>query len=263
MTSLFTLVFSNIWIAGLCVGVVLLVAAEAGFRGGRGLQSAGDEARKKPLGGIQGAVLGLMGLLLGFTFSMAMEHYNSRRDLMQSESNAIGTAWLRAGFLEQAEAVRGRSLLLDYAQARIRLNEALDDQSAASSVRSQGDAIQRDLWRIAEKMCHTQRDTVSLSFATALNDVFDLSAERLTLERSQVPAGVWRLLLLVAVAGCFICSYAAGAEGVRTAFTAGVLPLLFTTVIVLILDLTRQQQGLIHISQQPLLDVIETMKTGL
>src|SRR3981081_3181691 len=87
---------------GLFLGVIaafLLGLTEFGFRLGVRLHERKDEARKGQIGGIQGAVLGMLGLLLGFTFSMAVSRYEARRELVVQEANAIGTTYLRAAFL--------------------------------------------------------------------------------------------------------------------------------------------------------------------
>src|SRR6187397_3131870 len=94
-----SIVFRNQWLFGLLVGVVLLGLTEAGYRIGLRLYATRDEARRTQIGGVQAAVLGLLGLLLGFTFSMAVNRYELRRDMVLKEANAAGTAWLRASLL--------------------------------------------------------------------------------------------------------------------------------------------------------------------
>src|SRR3954466_7885873 len=95
MTSL----IDDEWIFVLVVGLVVLAASELGLRTGFRLHAKHDEARKSQLSGVQGAVFGLLGLLLGFTFAMAVGRHDARRTMVVQEANAIGTAWLRAGLL--------------------------------------------------------------------------------------------------------------------------------------------------------------------
>jgi hypothetical protein len=87
-------VFQSPWVVFTIPGLLLIGCAEIGFRLGLRLFSAGDAARTGQVGGIQGALLGLLGLLLGFTFAMAVGRYEARRDLVVKEANAIGTTFL-------------------------------------------------------------------------------------------------------------------------------------------------------------------------
>ena len=91
MNPLLTFVFDKEWAFACFVAAVLLGLAEFGFRVGLRLFKARDEARRSQIGGVQGAVLGLLGRLLGFTFSMAVNRYELRRDMVLKEANAIGT----------------------------------------------------------------------------------------------------------------------------------------------------------------------------
>ena len=90
---------------GSCATRITTPAAEFGFRVGLRLYRAHDEARKEQIGGTQGAMLGLLALLLGFTFAMAVGRYETRRTLVLTEANAIGTTCLRASFLPMPGAV--------------------------------------------------------------------------------------------------------------------------------------------------------------
>ena len=95
---------------------------------------------------------------------------------------------------------------------------------------------------------------------TALNEVIDTDAERVAAARNQIPSGVWVLLLIVAGFGCFTTSYGSGAQGARSLFTNFCLPALIAVVILLIFDLTHSQQGFIGISQQPLIDLLNSIQ---
>jgi hypothetical protein len=77
--------------------VVLLAMSEVDYRLGRGLYLANDEPRRSQIGGMQAAVLGMLCLLIGFTFSMGVERFDARRELVATEARAIGATWLRAG----------------------------------------------------------------------------------------------------------------------------------------------------------------------
>src|SRR5882672_2785165 len=88
-------IFTSQWLVIGTVSVVFLASAEIGFRLGLSLYRTKDDARKGQIGGIQGAMLGLLALLLGFTFAMAVSRYDEKRELVLQEANAIGTTYLR------------------------------------------------------------------------------------------------------------------------------------------------------------------------
>jgi hypothetical protein len=90
--------------------------------------------------------------------------------------------------------------------------------------------------------------------------MINIDAERIAAHRNRIPAGVWVLLVTVASFGCFTSSYGSGAHGARSAFTNLLLPALISVVILLIYDLTHSRQGFIGISQQPLIDLQQSMQ---
>ena len=92
MEKIIAFIFQNQLLVLIIVALLLLTIAEAGFHRGMKLFVAHDEKRKAQISGVHGAVLGMLGLLLGFTFSMAVSRYENRRDLVLQEANAIGTA---------------------------------------------------------------------------------------------------------------------------------------------------------------------------
>lgn len=255
-------IINDQWLFMVAVLFVLLVMAEAGFRIGLRLHDSKDEARRSQIGGVQAAVLGLLGLLLGFTFAMGVSRYDARRALVLKEANAIGTTWLRAGLLPQAYHAPVKNLLTQYVDMRLNYHsQARDPIQVALGLRLSGE-VQHQLWQQAEAAATEAPTPPTMSFITSLNELIDTDAERISAARNQIPAGVWVLLMIVAGFGCFTTSYASGAQGARSAFTNLFLPLLITVVILLIFDLTHSLQGVIGISQQPLIDLQQSMRSA-
>jgi hypothetical protein len=214
------------------------------------------------VGVIQGALLGILGLLLGFTFSMAIERYDQRRELVVNEANAIGTAWLRAGLLPGEHPQPTRDLLRDYVDVRLRVPAALRDPALLTEGLRRSAEIQAALWQHAEASAKEEPNDITATFIEAMNAVIDIDAERLAASRNRIPAGVWLILVLVAAVGCGTSAYAAGSQGVRSAFSSVLLPLLITAVILLIFDLTNERHGIIGVSQQPLTDVRNAIQSN-
>jgi hypothetical protein len=147
-----------------------------------------------------------------------------------------------------------------YVDVRLKYNPLVDDQAQrAEGLRLTAD-IDAELWRHATAAAKEAPNDITATFIEALNETIDTHAERITAMRSRIPGGVWLLLLFVAAFGCFTSGYGAGSEGARMWLGNVLLPLLITVVIVLIFDLTSPRQGLIGISQQPLVDLQQSIQ---
>ncbi len=255
MDKLLASIFANQWLVILIVGLLLLGLAELGFRAGLRLHRTRDEARKGQIGGVQGAVLGMLGLLLGFTFAMAVGRYETRRSLVLEEANALGTTYLRASFLPATHQAGVEDLLRRYVDVRLAFYEAGADLAKRNAAESEAVMMQRELWALTVIASKEAPSPLTATFVTALNETIDLDATRLNALRSRVPGAVWMLVLVLAGAGCYASGYGAGASGVRIGFANILLPLLIAVVITLISDLDRPHHGLIGISQQPLIDL--------
>jgi len=253
-------VFVNQWTVLAFNVALLMIAAEMGFRLGLRLHQARDEARKGQIGGIQGAVLGLLGLLLGFTFAMAASRYETRRELVVQEANAIGTTYLRAALLPDSQRKQVEDSLRRYVEVRIAFYEAGEDDQRLAVAEQESAVLQKEVWNTAVAAGKEAPSPLTATFITSLNETIDLDATRVNALRSQVPGAVWLLVMAVATCGCCASGYAAGSSGVRNGFANLVLPILVAIVITLIADLDRPRGGLIGIKQQPLLDLRETIR---
>ncbi|HVK58974.1 MAG TPA: hypothetical protein VM735_09355 [Candidatus Kapabacteria bacterium] len=256
------MIFENMWALLVVVAISLFGAAEVGYRVGLSLNRTKDDARRSQIGGVQGAVLGLLGLLIGFTFSMGVSRYESRRNLVLKEANAVGTTWLRAGLLPEAHRAPAKELLRRYVDVRLKYQALGRDAAALSEGLRLSADLQNQLWQGAEAVAAEKPTPITLSYINALNGVIDTDAERIAAARNQIPGGVWGLLIIVAASGCFISGYGSGAQGARSLFTMAFLPALITVVILLVFDLTHSHEGIIGISQQPLIDLQNSMSAA-
>ena len=252
-------IFTSQWLVISIVSALLLVAAEVGFRFGLQLHRRKDEARRGQIGGIQGAMLGLLGLLLGFTFAMAVGRYESRRSLVLSEANSIGTTYLRAALLPETHQSHVENLLRQYVDVRLEFYDAGADKAKQAAAELAAVSLQHELWSHAVAAGKEAPSPLVTSFISALNETIDLDATRLNALRTHVPGAVWLLVLAVAASGCCASGYSAGATGARSAFTNIALPLLIAVAITLIADLDRPRGGLIGINQQPMLDLKQSL----
>jgi hypothetical protein len=260
MDEFLSRVFADQWRVILTVSLTLLAMAEIGYRQGLRLHLSGDEARRSQIATIQGAVLGMLGLLLGFSFAMAVERYDTRRQLVLEEANSIGTTFLRASFLPDAHRIEVENLLRRYVDSRLAFYEAGNDEAKIAQAEQRAGEIQRALWTHAVVAGREAPSPLLATFVNSLNDTIDLDATRLAAFRNTVPGVVWILLMTVAACGCWAGGYGSGAGGRRVPFATAVLPLLIAVVITLIADIDRPRRGLIAISQQSMLDLQRSLQ---
>jgi hypothetical protein len=163
----------------------LLLIAELGYRRGRRLFAAADPARRSQIGGVQSAVLGMLALLLGFTFSMAAERYERRRELVLQQANTIGTTWLRGGLLPDAHRQAVKDLLREYLDLHVRTREALRDPAAMTAIVRRAEGIRTALWQHAEASANEAPNDITATFIDTLNEMIDTEAARLTASTKQ------------------------------------------------------------------------------
>jgi len=252
-------VFVNQWMVLLVVTLVLVALGEAGFRIGFAARLRDKDLAEGHSGTVQGAVLGMLGLLLGFSFAMAVQRLDNRRSLTVDEANAIGTTWLRTDFLKEPLRNEAREMLRRYVGIRLEVDH-LDDGDDFSKLVAESTGIQNRLWEIAKISAAEKPDDITASFVETLNDTIDLQSSRIAARRNHVPSAVWLLLLAVAGCGAWSSGYGSGASGHRSAFSQIVFPVLIGVVITLISDLDRPRRGLIGVSQQPMRELLESMK---
>ena len=252
-------VFTSQWSVFLIVSLLLLLLAEAGYRFGTSFRRHSPGAAEGHSGTVQGAVLGLLGLLLGFSFAMAVGRYDTRRALVVAEANSIGTTWLRADLLPAPHDKEVKSLLERYTRLRVDSRAALEDSAAMEPVRQEVAAIHNALWLHAVAAAKEAPSPLVASFITTLNETIDLDSSRLAALRNRVPGAVWLLLLAVAGCGAWASGYSSGTGGLRSAFSELVFPVLIGIVITLTADIDRPSKGIIGISQRPLQDLLEGM----
>jgi len=243
----------------LAMVLLLMAVGEMGFRLGSRRQETQDSFRSL-MSGTGAAMLGLLGLLLGFSLAMSISRWDARLDIIVNESNAIGTLWLRAGLLE--EPLRGdlRDALREYTDARIALGGSRGDLDALRAARSKSESLHTSIWSVVERANQPGRSNAVLSsLITAANELIDIHELRLASIKNFLPAPLFLLLLtLAAVAIGFLAwSFGAANQGGRTAIL--MLGLLIGAVLLLIMDVNRPQRGRFNIGTDSLKRVGETM----
>lgn len=240
------------WLIIVVMFALLMVASEIGYRAGahkRGM----PESDRSLMSGTGAAMLGLLGLLLGFTLAMAIGRWDERRDIIVNEANAIGTLSLRAGFLEKSVRDELQEVLREYTNTRIVLGGYRDDLQAWEAARAKSEMLHVQIWSTIEHANTFELSPAVLSsLITSANEVIDIHELRLASIENYLPLSLLLLLLgVAAVATSFLAwSFGAGTHGGRKAIL--MLNLLIAAVLLLIMDLNRPQRGMISVGVETL-----------
>ena len=231
--------------------IVTMICYEVGFRLGRWWQVRTPGEQEGPTGMLVGSILALLAFLLAVTMGMAADRFDARRSLVLAEANAIGTAYLRAGYLPEPASSQARELLRQYVPLRI-VTDADDLQADID----QSNAILAKLWTVTEGVAKTDGSDVVAIYVESVNETIDIHESRVTAGiYSRVPETVILLLIVGAALSVGMVGYSAGLTGRRSLLSAVVLVVALGAVIMIVVDLDRPREGFIQVNQQPLLDL--------
>lgn len=247
-----------LWGVYLATVLLSLLAIELGFRLGRLWRRRTHEDKEGPVGAMTGATLGLLAFLLAVVTGMAVNRFDNRRSLVVEEANAIGTTWLRAGYLDEPIASESRVLLKEYVDVRL----AALDYAQLADARARAEQIQGELWSRAEVVArdHMQSPVVAL-YIQSLNEMIDVQTERIVaIMSSRIPGSIWLGLYTVAILAMLLVGLQSSYGERENWLGLLLLVLVFAAVLTLIVDLDRPQEGLLRVSQQALQDLQEQLR---
>jgi hypothetical protein len=245
-----------LWGLFLVIVVLVLAAIEGGYRLGSYRHRRSDREKDAPVGAMVGATLGLLAFMLAFTFGMAASRFDTLKQLVLDEANAIGTTYLRTAMLpERRDDIR--ALLRSYVDARL---EAVRSGRVEEEILRSED-IQGQLWSSATAVGLQHPDSIVVGlFVGSLNELIDLHAKRVTAGlRNRIPGAIWVALLTIATLSMGAMGYHAGLVGTTRSLAIIVVAVTFSAVIALIADLDRPQEGTLIVSQQALIDLRQSM----
>lgn len=235
--------------------ILTLITIELGYRLGHWWQTRTSDEKEGPTAMIVGSLLALMAFLLAITMGMASDRFDTRRQLVLAEANAVGTTYLRAGFLPQPASMEIRALLRAYTHQRIVTNDLADFRLKMA----RSAEIQTKLWSITEDLARATPDSEVLTlFIDSLNEMIDLHQTRVTAGRyARVPETILILLLVGSLLTLAMVGYNAGLTLRRSPLAVASLTIVLGAVITLVVDLDRPRDGFLEVSQQPLIDLVQ------
>lgn len=223
------------------------VCLEAGYRLARRKQ---DDRAHEGTGAIEAAVFGLLGLLLAFSFAGGTSRLDTRRELIVSEANAIGTAYLRLDLLEQPAKAEIRELVRQYAGQRIQAYQMLPDLRGAERAIEQTGALQERIW--VQAVAASQRaasPSTAMLVLPAINEMFDIATSRTVALHTQLPSLILGLLIAVTLLSALLAGYSMAKRGRRTTFHSLIYAIAITATIYAVADLDNPRSGLIRLDE--------------
>jgi hypothetical protein len=243
-----------LWLIFPVTVIAIWVASEIGR--GLGRRDAGRAGGN--IGTLEGAVLGLLALMIGFTFAMSLSRFDARRAAVLDEADAIGTTALRARLLPAPLNTDSLKLLQEYTQIRLDAAQRFPEIEMNAAI-ERSTAIQEQLWQIAEQAAARDPGMVPTGlFITTLNEMIDDQEKRLTAIRTRVPNIVLLALYGIAFIAHGFAGYSDGLDHRTVRLPVYMMAILVAAVILLIQDLDRPT-GFIRVSSQPMIDTAASL----
>jgi len=239
--------------------VVVMGTTLLGVFIGRRLRHLSDNL-KEPFAVLQGAMLGIVGLILAFGLSLAVSRYENRRTAVVDDANTIGTTYLRAQTLQEPMRVLSIRDLKAYTDTSIRLTDSVPGSEEQAAAIADGQELQRRLWKLAgEALAASPVDSAPRLYAETLNEMIDQRTVRVAGVSNRVPDAVLALEVLgAALALGLLAAYLSMlGRGVVSVLVASVL---VSFLLLVTFDLDRPHRGLIQVPDTALVSQRESME---
>ena len=239
--------------------LVVLIPIIIGQRYGSWRASQSHDLQSESVGSAVGAAFGLLAFMLAFTFQIAANRYDSRKELLLDEVTNIRTAWLRSGVVPEPIRSETRELLVEYVNLRVDL---ASDESKLGSSLARSQQILDKFWESVEILAEQDRSSEMYSlYATSINDLVDNYNQRVTMTLEyRIPSSILAVLFIIAFLSMLALGYQFGISGKGSFRINLLLAIVFATVMFLILALDRPETGITKINQKPMLTLQNQLK---
>ncbi len=242
--------------------ILVMVAIELGYQLGQAMHRRSEEEKESPVSAIAGAILGLAAFMLAFTFGIVSERHDAKKGLVRDEAIAIRTAWQRSDFLPETDRAEATALLRQYVDLRVTFVEAGNlEPERVTNVLAETQRIQDRLWDMAVANARLDMNSdVAAMYIDSLNEVNGIHASRVAVGiQARIPAEIWLALYCITILGMMSVGYQTGIAGSKRSMARPILALSFALVFALIASLDRPDSGIMKVTQQPLIDLRDSM----
>lgn len=220
-------------------------------------QRVPETEEREGFGIIQAATLTLLGLVIGFSFSMAVGRYDQRKNYEEAEANAIGTEYFRVGLLPAAAATKVRALLLNYLDQRVVFYETRDEQQLPG-INGLTAKLQAELWSVVQVQAVEQPGPIIALAVSGMNDVLNSQSFTQAAWWNRIPIAAWALMAAIAICSNVLVGFCARIYKAKSVLLL-ILPLIVSVAFLLIADIDCPHGGLIRVTPQNLLSLSESL----
>jgi hypothetical protein len=216
-----------------------------------------DKEMHEDFGIILAATLTLLGLIIGFSFSMATSRYDQRKNYEEAEANAIGTEYVRLDLLPAADANKLRPLLKSYLDQRIAFYLAHDDKEIQQvNIRTTG--LEVELWSAILVPAAAQPTPITALAVSGINDVLNSRGYTQAGFWNRIPPAAWSLLGAIAIGCNLLVGYGSRSVAAGSRLLP-ILPLLISVALMFIADIDSPRHGIIRVQPQNLISLTESL----
>jgi hypothetical protein len=217
-----------------------------------------EDGEREDFGFVVASTLTLLGLIIGFSFSMAIGRYDQRKNLEADEANRIGTEYLRLDFFPAEDAAKIRGLLKNYLDQRILFYEVrsiadLEPINAATA------GLESQMWSAVQAAASARPSPLTGLAASGMNDVIDSQGYAQAAWWNRIPVAAWWLMLLIALCCNLLIGFGAHGTVVRRKLL-GILPIVVSISFFLIADIDSPRGGVIHVHPQNLQSLARSLR---
>jgi hypothetical protein len=244
-----------VWIIAV-LAIAMTLSAEIGFHLGRKWHPRFDDARRRHFGSVLGSLLGLLALLLSFTFVMSANRYEFRRQLVMNDANALEGLYLQSSLLPEESRKPFKQTLRKYVNLRSRIAQLRHDLSpeGVAELTAEAETLHSQMWKTAkESVAASPPAKFAEPILKGLIDALSIHRARIFSWESRVPDSIIWLLLLGCVAGMGAIGLSGGFGNHRGFPAPAIVTVPLCATIYVALDLDRPHEGVIHISQSPMI----------
>jgi hypothetical protein len=244
----------DIHIVAVALGVAMLVAWQIGRRmGGRLRGKEGVKPSK-----FDDASIGLLGLLLAFSFGTAIAKHDQRRLAVVADANAIGDLYTCASLLKEPSRTKLQNVIRQYAQLRLDLSRGRPRPGDLEEALAKFGSMHDQMTTLVSEAV-SEGTPIAGSLANALNSVTSNQTSRLAAYRDRLPATVVFLLYISAIAAALLIGREQGVEGNTDLAGTVCFILLVSIALYVTQDLNRPESGLIGVRQEPIERLLSSM----
>ena len=223
-------------------------------------QSRLDKELREDFGTIVAAALTLSALIVGFSFSMAINRYDQRKNYEEGEANAIGTEYVRADLVPAADEDKVRALLKSYLDQRIAFYLSQDYQELLQ-IQARTAELQAELWSAIRPAAIAQPDPIRALVVSGMNDVLNSQGFAQAMFWNRIPVSAWALMVVVGILCNVLVGY--GSRDLKTGSRLlPILPLIGAIAFMFIADIDAPRHGLIRVKPQNLMSLAESLRTN-